>query len=102
MFCERCGRVLKDGELTCPECGAYYGPVDNVPAPRRIYFFAAFLVSTAVMAAVSYFVGVYALLCMLLFWMGGKPRTNLEMALKGLGLGVTAGCVIGITTAFLL
>ncbi len=102
MFCERCGRILKDGELTCPECGAYYGPVDTAEPPKRMYFYLAFVISAAIMTAVSYYMGFYALLCMLLFWTGGRPRNNFEMVLRGLGFGITLGCAIGITATFLL
>lgn len=102
MFCERCGRILKDGELTCPECGAYYGPTEITDPPKRSYFFISFVISAAAMTAASFYLGFYSLLFMLLFWIGGKPETNLGMVLKGVGLGVTAGCLIGLIGRLLL
>lgn len=97
MFCERCGCVLKDGELTCPECGAYYGSTEVREPPKKIYLYVSFVVTTAAMATATFFFGYYTLFFVLLFWIGGRPQSNKGMVLRGIALGVTAGCAIGLT-----
>ncbi len=102
MFCERCGRTLGEGELTCPECGAYYGPVKPVKDRRLAYFFTALALSAAAAGVAAWFLGYYMLICMLFFWFGPRPNTNLGFALRGIGLGLFIGCVIGLSCRFLM
>ena len=60
MFCERCGCIMEEGTYTCPECGAYYGPVDAVQKlPPWRYLIVSFVISAAAMSFISWSVGVY-------------------------------------------
>lgn len=104
MFCERCGCMMRDGEYTCPECGAYWGPVQEVQdEPTLWHLVIPMIVSAAAAAAASYFLGFYALLFLLFFGFGGnRPRTKRAMILKGISLGLMAGCVIGLGMRYLM
>jgi hypothetical protein len=97
MFCERCGCIMEEGTYTCPECGAYYGPVaPHQELPPWRYLIISFVISAAAMSFISWSVGVYAILFLLFAWVGKRPRTKGEMILKGVSLGLMAGCIIGL------
>ncbi|MBO7410206.1 MAG: hypothetical protein J6T68_04715 [Candidatus Methanomethylophilaceae archaeon] len=97
MFCERCGCIMEEGTYTCPECGAYYGPADYVPElPPWRYLAVPFVLSAVAMTFISWFIGIYAVLFLLIAWVGKRPRTKGEMILKGVSLGLMAGCIIGL------
>lgn len=102
MFCERCGCMMRDGEFTCPECGAYWGPVREEEPPSLRYLILPFLGAAAASALLSWYIGFYALLFLVIFGFGGRPRTKGQMVLKGVALGLMVGCVIGLALRYLL
>lgn len=103
MFCERCGCIMEEGTYTCPECGAYYGtvrPADERPSWK--YLLVPFAVSATAMALVSWLIGFYSMLILLFLWVGNRPRTKRQMILKGVSLGLMAGCIIGLCLRYFL
>ena len=88
---------MEEGTYTCPECGAYYGPVNpETERPPWGYLLVPFAVSAAAMAVVSWIIGFYSMLILLFLGMGNRPRTKRQMILKGVSLGLMAGCIIGL------
>lgn len=101
MFCERCGRILKPEELVCPECGAYYGPPENIDSVygnvSGLYILIPFLITAVgVFFACKYF-GPLFLFFFLFFSFGGRPRTKLGAVVRGVFLGAMVGGLIGMT-----
>ena len=101
MFCERCGRILRDGELTCPECGAYYGPIQEPEKISVWYLIVPMIVAAAATAVAAYFIGFYMLLLFLFFWMGPTPVTKGGMVLRGVSYGLMIGALIGLCLRYL-
>ena len=102
MFCERCGCIMEDGTFTCPECGAYYGPTEREDPPSLRYLIVPFVLSASVMTAVSWLIGFYAILFLMFLWVGSRPHTKKQMMLKGVSLGLMAGCIIGLALRYLI
>ncbi len=114
MFCERCGRILKDSEYVCPECGKQcrvppiqenqfsqgnprFGqvqPVNFGEIFKSRYFLGSLVCGLLAGFAVTYvWRFTFLMFCIPLF---------LPMGGKGIGLGLMIGISMGCMIAMLI